>query len=230
MTPKLAAIFTSHWNVYQKIITYNYMRHKDMAAHSSEIFAGVKTRTPLKVLDLGCGDAQPIIPRLQQQPVASYTGYDLSEVALQFAQENLSKVNCITQLRQAPMQQFDEIEEGTFDVIHSSYAIHHLQQDEMRAILQSCFTRLDDGGVMIVVDIFRNDGQPREDYIEEYIDNIKATWQMITPGEQEEVFYHMRQYDFPVPANDMAGWAEDIGFTVTTHRVDRLHTMLVLKK
>jgi len=230
MTPELAAIFATNFNIYQKIIAGNYMRHAEMGAQTQVAFEGLEIKHPLHVLDFGCGDAQPIIPKLKLRSVAAYTGYDLSAVALEFAKQNLKAVDCQVQLRELPMQAFIELEMGNFDIIHSSYAIHHLQDDEKRHLLQNCFNRLRNGGIMIVIDIFRNEGQSRHDYIEEYISNIGLTWQTITQAEKEMVYYHMRNYDFPAYTGDIINWAGTVGFTIEEHHIDRLHTMLLLKK
>jgi cyclopropane fatty-acyl-phospholipid synthase-like methyltransferase len=230
MTPKLAAIFVSSWNIYQKIITYNYMRHKEMAEKTRAAFNSAYIKTPMRVLDFGCGDAQPIIPQLQLQPVSEYIGYDLSGSALEFAKQNLAAIPCKCLLRCAPMQSFSDIEMENFDIIHSSYAIHHLQDDEKINLLQACFNRLNNGGIMIVIDIFSNAGQKREAYIEEYIHNIETAWAMVTRDEKQQVYDHIRNYDLPVYTGDMAGWARAAGFTVTEYRIDERHTMLALKK
>lgn len=201
-----------------------------MAEQTSAAFTALDIDRPLRVLDFGCGDAQPMIPQLQLRPVASYTGYDLSSSALELAEQNLSRLECAYQLRCAPMQSFVETEEGNFDVIHSSYAIHHLQDDEKKKLLQNCYARLNAKGVMIMIDILRNEGQTKDEYIEEYIDNIKATWQMVTEEEKQQVFDHMRNYDFPAVTGDVVNWATETGFTVQQHRIDERHTMLILEK
>ena len=82
------------------------------------------------LVDLGCGDLGLLAPLLQTLPLGHYTGLDLCAEVLPLAQ---------AALRQAPFPQSWLAEDllswanapqaQAVEVIHSSFAVHHLQQD-----------------------------------------------------------------------------------------------------
>lgn len=231
MSDQTVAIFNANWHIYQKVIAHNYMRHKDFGEQTAATFKTINASHPLKILDLGCGDAVKMAEQLPLQPVASYTGYDLSGPVLEVAKVNLAHAGCVVHLKEGLLQSFRRQEDSTFDVIYSSFAIHHLQDEQKKALLHDCFTRLAANGVMIVIDIFRSDEQERMEYINEYTQDIKDTWLALTTTEKEMVREHMEAYDFPASLEHMAAWAEEAGFTVgETLVVNKLNKMIVLRK
>jgi len=230
MSDQTVAIFDANWNIYQRVIDHNYMRHKEFGGFTAEAFESLAGK-PLTVLDLGCGDAAKMAEQLPQQPVASYTGYDLSAPVLSVAKANLAGAGCPVQLKEGLLQDFSAQEHDSFDVIYSSFAIHHLQDEEKKALLQDCYNYTTHNGVMIVIDIFRGEGQGRMDYINEYTQDIRNTWQVLAFGEKELIRAHMESYDFPASLEDMAAWAKEAGFTVgETLVVNKLNKAIVLRK
>src|SRR5690242_5118207 len=126
-----ALIFAEHWSIYQKIILHNYMHHSEFAQKTALVYKKLSSRK-LHILDMGCGDVVPLLPILKQVSVASYTGYDLSAPALQVASMHLSNENFYYALREGNMTDLIHSEENQFDIIQSSFAIHHLADDEKR--------------------------------------------------------------------------------------------------
>ncbi len=231
MQQQTASVFATHWNIYQKIIVHNYMLHAEFAGQTALAFKKLDTAQPLKVLDLGCGDAHQIAEQLKLQPVDSYTGYDLSAVALQHAKRNLTSVGCTTHLIEAELQSFAAQEHRMFDVIYSSYAIHHLQDGQKQQLLRDCFKSLRGKGAVIVIDIIRGEDQAKEEYVEQYISGIENYWAQLTPDEKGLIYEHIRNYDFPSSIIQLSSWAMEAGFTVEQSPVlDQMHKMLVLHK
>src|SRR3954468_10509203 len=134
-------IFSEHWSIYQKIILRNYMHHAEFSSKAATVFKKLSLKK-LHILDMGCGDVIPLLPILQQVQIASYTGYDLSSSALQLASAHLAAQNFSYTLREGNMIELIQKEEKQFDIIHSSFAVHHLQDDKKRKLLQTCFNRL----------------------------------------------------------------------------------------
>ncbi len=48
--------FDQEWDLYKRVITLNYMAHKEILEHLSEFFRSVPPPM-FSVLELGCGDA-----------------------------------------------------------------------------------------------------------------------------------------------------------------------------
>lgn len=112
--------------IYQKIISQNYMFHRDFVIKSNTAIKKLKYLEPFNVLDLGCGDAQLISEQLSFFNVDLYTGYDLSSTALALAAKNLETKNVEYEIFQGAMEMLLETNTSTYDIIQSSFAIHHL--------------------------------------------------------------------------------------------------------
>jgi ubiquinone/menaquinone biosynthesis C-methylase UbiE len=225
-----ALIFSQHWSIYQKVILHNYMHHAEFVNKTATVFKKLSSKK-LHILDIGCGDAIPLLPVLQQVQVASYTGYDLSSSALQLASAHLTAHNFSYTFREGNMIELIQEEENQFDIIHSSFAIHHLQDGEKRKLLRSCFNRLLPGGKMIYTDIFRQQYIFRDQYIEEYFSFIENDWPSLTINEKQLVYDHIRQYDFPSYIEETIEWIYSLGSTVIeNYQPDHRHAMLVLDK
>jgi SAM-dependent methyltransferase len=226
-----AVLFSDRWNVYQKIIGYNYMLHRQFGELTAAAFKSLYAPHPLKVLDLGCGNAQQIARQMVLQPVESYTGYDLSDTAFTEARQNLAPAGCTINLRQAPMELFTDYEQAGFDVIYSSYAVHHLGDAQKQHLLQNCYGMLANNGIAVIIDIYRLTGQTRERFLDDYIADISNSWLMLAGEEKELCASHMRGYDFPAEYADMPVWAKNAGFVVEEcPAFDWAHRMLVLRK
>ncbi|QLB15272.1 hypothetical protein A6B39_07290 [Mannheimia granulomatis] len=82
-----------------------------------------------KVLDLGCGTGGHLAHYLSLG-AAKVVGLDLSELMLQQAETELStqwQKGTDFSLYCLPMERLDEIEEGYFDVVTSSFAFHYIE-------------------------------------------------------------------------------------------------------
>ncbi len=224
-------LFSKNWSIYQKIIAHNYMFHRDLGKITTTVWEDNFKNTSVNVLDLGCGDAYQLSTIMDGRQISSYTGIDLSSAVLEYTKENLANINIPFSLLAGPMEFEIDKTEITFDLIYSSYAFHHLQDEEKLELLKKCYAKLDAGGVLFLIDHFKKDGQDRDDYIDEYVDNIKTNWLHITSEENDFIEEHMRGYDFPTTEQQIIKWGEGIGFVLeTVPHVDRCHKLLVFKK
>ncbi len=230
MEQNSALVFSEHWSIYQKLVLHNYMHHAAFAEKTTLVFKQFRQKD-LHILDIGCGDAVTLLPALQQASVTSYTGYDLSAAALQLASEHLSTENFSTALKEGDMIELIAKEEKQFDLIHSSFAIHHLQDEEKKKLLKACFDRLQFGGRMIYIDVFRQNSITRDEYMKEYLSYIRNDWVLLTMNEKQPIYEHINQYDFPSDFNETINWAESSGFRVAEkYQPDHRHAMIILYK
>ena len=224
-------LFSKNWSIYQKIIAHNYMFHRDLGKITTTVWEDNFKKTSVNVLDLGCGDAYQLSTIMDGRQISSYTGIDLSSAVLEYTKENLANINIPFSLLAGPMEFEIDKTEITYDLIYSSYAFHHLQDEEKLELLKKCYAKLDAGGVLILIDHFKEDVQDRDDYIDEYVDNIKTNWLNITSEENDLIEEHMRGYDFPTTEQQIIKWGEGIGFVLeTVPHVDHCHKLLVFKK
>jgi tRNA (cmo5U34)-methyltransferase len=85
--------FFEQWNLYQKVIKFNYMAHNEIFEVLHQFF-NANFHQPFSLLDLGCGNAFHTAQLLKDTQIDRYYGVDLSEVALSEAEKNLDAISC----------------------------------------------------------------------------------------------------------------------------------------
>lgn len=206
------SLFDKSWNLYKKIVAADYMHHKKLMELTAEAIHNMNAEHPINVLDIGCGDASPFIPLFDIQPVASYTGYDLSEVALEYSRVNLSKANVSFELKKGNMTDLIIEEKSDFDLIYSSYVIHHLSDAEKINFFREIARRLKPGGTFIYIDVVREDEHSLDQYLEAYTEKIMG-WNILDE-EKNQIVDHISHYDFPARYSDLLNWFSEAGFTL----------------
>ena len=223
-------IFNDSWALYKKIVEADYMHHQLLIRLTLQAIEELKNGPGVRMLDIGCGDAEPVIPIIKKLPVTQYTGYDLSEAVLDKCASNLSGINLEFKLRQGDMATVIDQEEESFDLIFSSYAIHHLADDEKLTLLKKIGLLLKQGGLFIYIDIFRDPGQSLDQYRKDYNDYI-SQWIGLTAEEKSAVTDHINKFDFPATRTNTKNWISQAGLEEARfYRADRSHMFLALKK
>ncbi|WP_040433422.1 class I SAM-dependent methyltransferase [Chlorobium ferrooxidans] len=206
-------IFRKTWATYQKVISHNLMFHREMLTAVKKLLESHPG--PLNVLDLGCGDATHIGKMLNPGQVAEYCGCDLSPYALDVARKNLepfgARVNLLCRdmvavLREAPANHFD--------VVYSGYALHHLSLEEKQTFFTESRRTLRQNGQVILVDVMREEEQPRPAYLDSYNGAVAARWEALTTHERDQVQEHIRNCDFPETPTDLRMLAGKAGLTI----------------
>lgn len=203
--------FSSNWSIYQQIRQFNYMEHQ-------EIYDGIKQYivkhypSPFSVLELGCGDAVYSAQTLEGTAIQSYTGVDLAATGLDLAAFSLNRLNCSVELKQQEMQEFLEGCSSTFDLILVSFTLHHLSAAEKQLFLQECSHRLNHGGSLLLIDVFRRENESRSQYLSRYCNHIETQWQKLPPQSIAKVTEHIRNSDLPESEATLRLWATEIGF------------------
>jgi SAM-dependent methyltransferase len=168
-------LFEKAQATYRLIVASNYLCHTEITREMRRELAAfaacndtIKTQG-ISVLDLGCGDCA-LVARLfdasraaadgnfQLPQLRKFVGVDLAAAALQVAE--LTKPfppSCSVELHQADFFQcFAEagaVGDQTFDVIVSSFAIHHLPTERKGALLKLIKQRLNPGGLFLGADV-----------------------------------------------------------------------------
>jgi SAM-dependent methyltransferase len=227
----VVTIFRDSWNVYQKLIAENYMMHREFGEALSAVLQQFRNAPSLDILDLGCGDARLMAGQLQSFDHFNYKGFDLSETALSYAKQNTSLLKGKIYLVNGPMEELIDYETTLFDIIHSSFAIHHLSEEKKQALIMSCAEKLKEDGVLVIADVFRKDNQSRENYLEEYLHLVYNKWTALNETDREIIVNHITNYDFPSVLSEFEGYLNHNGFKVQPKvDIDPWHKMLVIRK
>ena len=224
-------IFNRNWEIYQKIIQANYMKHQELGNHVQQHLEEFNKNKYLKVLDIGCGDAQQITNQLQSFNVISYTGYDLSEKAIAFAKKNTRKLNTQVLFEVGSMEDLIKTDQNTYNTIYSSFAIHHLTDAIKKEFIQHCYHKTEQGGLFILIDIKRLPNQTTEEYKKSYADWIINQWHALSQDEKNAIIDHLYTCDIPVESSSYIKYATIAGFNCLEEvDIDSRHTLLVFSK
>jgi tRNA (cmo5U34)-methyltransferase len=100
-----------------------------------------------RVLDLGTGDGRLLGLLSHDRPGMFGVGLDFSEPMLQAAHERFADERRITLIHHDLAEPLPGEALGRFDVVVSSFAIHHLEDERKRSLYGEVFDLLEPGGV-----------------------------------------------------------------------------------
>jgi len=125
-----------------------YLRHADQISHRNEGELALLEFIPAgtrRILDLGTGDGRLLALVRQMHPETEAVGVDFSPAMLEAVRQRFAtdgRVRVLEHNMDAPLPAL-----GTFDVVISSFAIHHLVHERKRALYQEVFHLLNRNGV-----------------------------------------------------------------------------------
>lgn len=126
----------------------DYLRRADSIPHRTEGEATLLEclpTAPARVLDLGSGGGRLLGLAKLSCPQAQFVGVDFSPTMIESFQSRFAddpSVTAITHDLNEPLPNL-----GMFDVVISSFAIHHLPHERKRTLYQEVFALLTPGGV-----------------------------------------------------------------------------------
>ncbi|SFH70740.1 class I SAM-dependent methyltransferase [Planctomicrobium piriforme] len=204
-------VFRRGWSLYQKIVNNNDMRHVEMGRTLTQLLQ--QRPGPFSLLDLGCGDASMAAGSLKDLPVSRYTGVELVPAAAALADQNLDGVvadrgfvigNLIDAVRDPVLPRYD--------VVLASYSVHHLSRQEKEELFRDVKTHLADGGMFILIDLVRLDGESRDEYMDRFHEFAERTFSVLDAEEKQAVREHMNSSDWPEARSTLRQLAHDGGF------------------
>ena len=207
--------FNQKWQIYQKVLQGNYMEHRQLynVVHQ---FLLTYFSAPFKLLELGCGDATFTAQALLDTKVSAYTGIDLSPEALAIAQEKMRSIpikqtflqgNLVELVPQLLAQQ-----KQNFELIFSSYVLHHLNLKDKELIMEQIYHLLSDNGIFLLIDTVLPPQENRETFLSRYLNNVRQNWSTINPQEYLAIEEHMTSSDFPETQATLYSFAQQHGF------------------
>jgi tRNA (cmo5U34)-methyltransferase len=125
-----------------------YLRTRDRIPHRAdayEILVEILPEHVDRVLDLGTGDGLALTAVLDSRPGAGGVGLDFQDEMLDRARARFADRPGV-EIRRHDLDEPLPADLGTFDVIVSSFAIHHLAPERQHALYREAFDRLRPGG------------------------------------------------------------------------------------
>ena len=212
MTNAVNNDFFDEWSVYDHVLNHNYMHHDEIYRDVRRSIVDRYDRQAFTVLDLGCGSAHYLVEALRGRSVNRYIGYDLSDVALAHAANNLAALGAQVELRQVDLLDGLNANTERFDLVFSSFALHHLSAERKALFFQSAYPRLTDAGMLLIIDTMRDDGEDRQLYLDRYCSWLRSECKTLSADALDLLFAHIRRNDFPETTTLIAAMASDAGF------------------
>lgn len=125
------------------------------------VLAAADARPGMEAVDLGCGSGQLSVPLARQG--AHVTGYDISPrmiemVKARAAEEHLEHLSG----QVTPIERL-QLPPASVDLVVSNYALHHLRDQDKRAVVRSAAEWLRPGGLLVVGDMMFGRGRTKRD-------------------------------------------------------------------
>jgi tRNA (cmo5U34)-methyltransferase len=131
-----------------------YLQKRDSIPHRAEGYAAMLEVVPQRVervLDLGTGDGNVLALVLAERPGAGGVGLDFQDEMLDRARERFDGIDAV-EIRRHDLDDSLPADLGQFDLVVSSFAIHHLVPDRQRALYGEIIEVLRPGGVFANVE------------------------------------------------------------------------------
>lgn len=197
--------------MYDAVVQADYMFHTELAAALAD-WARQQTM-PLRIVDLGCGDAWLATHAFQDANVEHYFGVDASESAVERARAHVAcwpgraEVECgnfADVLRQVP----DE----SANVVLASYSLHHFLSEAKIGLITDYRRILTLGGTFFWIDAVRGEAESRDDYVSRLTQIMQRDWLALSAEQRARACGHVLESDFPETATWMRDQVEQAGF------------------
>ena len=209
--------FFNAWAVYRKVLTNNYMHHREIYQAVAALLAEHWATQPFKLLDLGCGDASFLAPALYGRNIQYYAGFDLSDPALALAAENMAPLGCKTDLINIDFMEGLAQTKERFDIVFTSYALHHLIREEKAEFFRLAHNALTEQGLLIIIDVMREPNESLPVYLDNYCQWVREKWLQLDEQDLTALTHHIRHNDLPETAATLSAMAEIEGFCQATN-------------
>jgi ubiquinone/menaquinone biosynthesis C-methylase UbiE len=204
--------FFDVWDIYRKVVVNDYMSHRALADDIRRVLTSRFSGRPFSLLDLGCGDASVAAPIFREFPLVSYRGVDLSNTALSLAAVNLKALSCLVDLAHEDMLSA-LTEDASYDVIYTSFVLHHLSTEDKGEFFRRAASRLTPGGLLLLVDVAREENETLPAYLDKYCKWVRSSWDRLSTQEREAVCEHLSNNDRPELVSRLESQARAAGLT-----------------
>ena len=202
--------FFNGWSLYRRIVDNDYLCHRSVREALTSWLDGFAR--PFSFLDLGCGDAEFTSGLLIGRPLLSYTGIDLSPVALDLAAKNTDQLAVPCKLQAGDFLTCLSSLPGTYDIIYIGLSLHHLPRREKEFFFGELRSKLAPRGVLLIFDPVLNPGESRESYMGRWVDHAKWTWSALSAEDVAGAVEHVTTSDYPEEITTLNHMAVAAGF------------------
>lgn len=203
------------WSMYNAVVQADYMSHAELV---TKLGAWARQQAePLRIVDLGCGDAWVATTAFRDANVAQYRGVDVSDSAAELARQNMAIWPGRADVTQGNLADYvNQLPAASATVVLASYSLHHYLSDAKTAIIGDCFRVLTPGGTFFWIDPVCRPGESRDGYVNRLADVMRRDWTALTLDERDTASTHVLTSDFPETADWMLSHVTAAGFRPPT--------------
>jgi hypothetical protein len=202
------AQFQKQWATYQKLVDFNALSHREVAAELHRTLAAVPRA--FSFLDIACGDAGQMPEALGRTKVSHYHGLDLSEPALQLAARNLADMPFQVDLEHCDFVQAIEARGEPADIAWCGLSIHHLSTEAKLALLKAVRGSTTD--LLMIYEPTLQPGEDRDAYLVRFRRVNRPAWTFLDDAEWSQIDNHVTQCDLPETAQTWLELGREAGF------------------
>jgi ubiquinone/menaquinone biosynthesis C-methylase UbiE len=208
------------WSMYDAVVQADYMAHAELSATLSK-WARQQTE-PLRIIDLGCGNAWLATHAFRDANIAQYRGVDVSESAVERAREHVSIWQGRASVVAGNLAEFLASQpNGSANVVLASYSLHHFSTEAKLDLLSNIHRALTPAGTFIWIDAVRNNNESRAEYIGRLTHEMEHDWTALTTDQRDKACAHVRESDFPETISWMLEHTRQAGFSNAGTLLDR---------
>ena len=209
MSSDHTTLFKNRWDAYQWSLENDVLGHRAILQKARWLIKSALGDQPVNMLDLGCGNATPVVELMSDLHLAHYSGIDLAENVLQEAEALMNHL--VVPVRLFRRDLFEGVPESlSVNFIFSSFAVHHGQQEQKQQLFKTLYHQVAEGCYFCLIDIVRYPHQSRDaciDMMTEYL-----TRKIRQPALQAQIIEHVREHDFPENPEDLSTFAHNAGW------------------
>jgi trans-aconitate methyltransferase len=148
-----ADVFRRAWRLYEKFITHNWMRHREVYDAVRQIADGYGGS--LSVADFGCGDGCCTLRALAGLPLTRYIAVDRLRPLLDAIPARLPRGVAAELIEGDLATVVADPPEQPVDLLLAAYSLHHLPTEEKREFLRRARRWMAPQGRLVIVDLLR---------------------------------------------------------------------------
>ena len=199
------------WAMYDAVIRADYMKHAELVTALANWARD--QREPLRIIDLGCGDAWLATHAFRDANIESYRGVDVSDSAVERARDNTAIWPGGTKLVAGNLAEFLHAQpDGSANLVLASYSLHHFATADKLALVAGIHRVLAPSGTFLWIDAVRNDDESRDAYIARLTNVMQHDWTKLTEDQRTRACNHVRESDFPETGRWMRDHVQQAGF------------------
>jgi len=212
--PEAVRDFFNGWSLYRRIVDNDYLYHRSVKTSLGEWLNDMESELgrPFSFLDLGCGDCLFSSEVLEGRNLSSYTGMDISPVALDLAARNTLPLKAPCTLKAGDFVTEIASLPDTYDIIYIGLSLHHLPRVEKEYFFGELHKKLAPGGVLLIFDPVLTPGETHDSYMGRWVDHAEWAWNALTAEEVAGAVQHVTTSDYPEEIGTLNRMAVSSGF------------------